>query len=262
MYALRGGLLAWKEAGYPTVAIEKDQILAMASKAEAVSVQALQLALAMTPAGESLVVSTPPHTHTHTLLPGLVEKYLAQEGLPTKKELAVHFVDIADSTATIVHLPPEKTLALVQRFMEVVTEIALEHCGDVIEYEGDGALLYFESAMEATHAALAIRNALTRKPRAGGEPLRVRQSLNFGEMVIGIIGSSLRRSVTLIGPSINLASRMLKQIPRDGIIATDGVVDQLHKEKQPALAERFKLWDPCLILRGNDEVCVKAYHIP
>ncbi len=260
MYALRGGLLAWKEAGYPTVAIEKEQTLAMASKAEAASTQALLTSSAIIPGGESVIL--PVLSHAHTLLPGLVEKYLAQENLPTKKELAVHFVDIADSTATIVHLPPEKALALVQHFMEAVTEIALEHCGDVIEYEGDGALLYFESAMEATHAALAIRNALTRKPRAGREPLRVRQSLNFGEMVIGIIGSSLRRSVTLIGPTINLASRMLKQIPPDGIIATDIVVDQLHKEKQPALAERFKLWDPCLILRGNDEVCVKAFNIP
>ncbi len=260
MYALRGGLLAWKEAGHPTEAIEKEQIVAMASKAEALSAEALLASPATAAAGESIVLPMLPHTHT--LLPGLVEKYLAQENLPTKKELAVHFVDIADSTATMVHLPPEKTLALVQRFMESVTEIALEHCGDVIEYEGDGALLYFESAMEATHAALAIRNTLTRKPRAGQEPLRLRQSLNFGEMVIGIIGSSLRRSVTLIGPSINLASRMLKQIPPDGIIATDIVVDQLHKEKQPALAERFKLWDPCLILRGNDEVCVKAFHIP
>ncbi len=232
----------------------------MVSKAESVSVEPLQRSPATTPAGDSVI--SPALPHAHTLLPGLAEKYIAQEGLPAKKELAVHFVDIADSTATMVHLPPEKTLALVQDFMEVVTETALEHCGDVIEYEGDGALLYFESAMEATHAALAIRNALTRKPRKGREPLRVRQSLNFGEVVIGIVGSSLRRSVTLIGPSINLASRMLKQIPRDGIIATDLVVDQLLKEKQPALAERFELWDPCLVLRGNDEVCVKAFHIP
>ncbi|MFQ5852496.1 MAG: hypothetical protein ACE5JU_18195 [Candidatus Binatia bacterium] len=41
------------------------------------------------------------------------------------------FVDIADSTATILHQPPEMALAVVQRVMGVVTEIDLAHCGDV-----------------------------------------------------------------------------------------------------------------------------------
>ncbi|MFQ5852495.1 MAG: adenylate/guanylate cyclase domain-containing protein [Candidatus Binatia bacterium] len=115
--------------------------------------------------------------------------------------------------------------------------------------------------MEATHAALAIRSALTREPPAGQEPLRVRLSLNLGSLVIGVIGSSLRHSVALIGPSINLASRLLKKIPPGGIIATEAVVEQLRQER-PALAQQFQLWDPCLVLRGVDDVCVKAFHIP
>ena len=73
----------------------------------------------------------------------MAHHYLAQQHLPVRKELTVLFVDIADSTATVLQQPPEVALALVQRFMELVTEVALAHCGDVKEYEGDGALLYF-----------------------------------------------------------------------------------------------------------------------
>ena len=199
--------------------------------------------------------------HAHTFLPGLAQSYLAQQSLPARKELAVLFVDIADSTATILHQPPEVALALVQRFMGVVTEIALENCGDVKDYEGDGALLYFESAAEAAQAALAIRHALSRKQPEGQEPLRARLSLNVGSVIIGVIGSALRRSVSLIGPSINIASRLLKHIPPGGIIATEAVVERLRQEA-PALAQQFQLWDECLVLKGIEEECVTAFHIP
>jgi len=191
----------------------------------------------------------------------LAHHYVSQQHLPTRKELTVLFVDIADSTATVLHQPPEVALALVQRFMGLVTEIALAHCGDVKDYEGDGALLYFESVPEATQATMAIRNALAHEQPEGQAPLRARLSLNVGSIIVGVIGSALRRSVALIGPSIHIASRLLKHIPPGGIIATEAVVERLRQEA-PALAQRFQVWDPCLVLKGVEEECVMAYHIP
>jgi class 3 adenylate cyclase len=174
-----------------------------------------------------------------------------------KRDLTLLFADIADSTATIVGKSPEEALAFVQRFMGVVTAAALDYCGDVKDYEGDGALLYFESVTEATQAALAIRDAMR---SADGAPLRARLSLDVGSIVIGIIGTPLRRSVALIGPSINRAARLLKQIPPDGIIATEAVVGQLRAET-PALAERFALFDERLELKGFEREVVKAYSL-
>ena len=171
------------------------------------------------------------------------------------------FVDIANSTATIVNQPPEVALDLVQRFMGVVTEITLEYCGDVKDYEGDGALLYFESVMEATQAALAIRQALAQMPANGHPPLQARFSLNVGNIIIGVIGVALRRSVALIGPSINVASRLLKHIPPSGIIATQVVVERLQQEA-PTLAHYFQLLDEQLELKGFEKEYVTAYHAP
>ena len=186
---------------------------------------------------------------------------MAEPRVPARKELAVLFVDIADSTATVLHQPPEVALALVQRFMGIVTEIALAHCGDVKDYEGDGALLYFESVPEATQAAVAIRHALAQAPPEGHAPLRARFSLNVGSIIVGVIGSALRRSVALIGPSIHIAARLLKHIPPGGIIATEAVVERLRQEA-PAFAQRFEVWDPCLILKGVEDECVSAFHLP
>jgi class 3 adenylate cyclase len=178
-----------------------------------------------------------------------------------RKELTVLFVDIADSTTTVVHQPPEVTLALVQSFMEMVTNIALAHCGDVKDYEGDGALLYFESVVEAAQAALAIRDALARMQTPQSDALQARLSLNAGSVVIGVIGTTLRRSVALIGPSINLAARLLKQVPPGGIIATETFVERLRQEA-PDLARRFALWNARLELKGFHNELVTAFHVP
>jgi class 3 adenylate cyclase len=198
--------------------------------------------------------------HAHTFLAGLAQHNVAQQ-VPTSTALAVLFVDIADSTATVLQQPPEVALALVQRFMGIVTEVALAHCGDGKDDEGDGAPLYFASVLEATQAAVAIRHALAQASPEGYTLLRARLSLNVGSIIMGVIGSALRRSVALIGPSIPIAARLLKHIPPAGIIAPEAVVERLRQEA-PALAQRFEVWDPCLVLKGVEDECVSAFHLP
>jgi class 3 adenylate cyclase len=249
--ALRGGLIAWEQAGYPTVPFRLEQTFTAdeeAKKTESSTVAALP-------------VTSPVTSHAHTFLSGLVEAYAAQQGAPVRKELTVLFVDIAESTVAVATQLPETTLAQVQHFMEVVTEIALAHCGDVKDYEGDGALLYFDSVVEAAQATLAIRQKLARTQEGQTAPVRARFSLNVGDVVIGVIGTALRRSVALIGPSINLAARLLKQIPPGGIIATDAVVEHLRRES-PELAARFVLWKTDLELKGFTAERVTAFHVP
>ena len=203
----------------------------------------------------------PALAQAYTFLPGLVEHYLARQELPTKRELAVLFVDLADSTKEIFRQPLERALAIVQHFMGVVTDVALAHCGDVKDYEGDGALLYFASIAQAARAALAIRAVLVQEQFTREPFLQARLSLNVGEVVIGVIGSPQRRSVALIGAAVSIAARLLKQIPPGGIIAPHAAVEKLQQEA-PDLAEHFQVWGKCLTLKGFEEECVTAYHLP
>jgi class 3 adenylate cyclase len=205
----------------------------------------------------------PPTTSTpaHTFLPGLVENYLGNQTLPTTRELAVVFVDIVDSTSTLLRHPPAHALAMVQRFSTLVTDIALAHCGDVKDYEGDGALLYFGSLRQAALAALAIRDALAAEQRVGEGAMQARVSLNVGEVTVGVIGSAHRRAVVLLGPSVHLAARLLKEVTPGGIIAPEAVVARLRQEA-PEVAQQFQLWGNCIVVRGFEEQCVTAYHIP
>lgn len=199
----------------------------------------------------------------YSFVPRLVTYHLARPGLPRKQELAVLFVDIADATRAVLRQPPEIALAVIQRFMGVVTDITLAHCGDVKDYEGDGALLYFRSLVDATRAAFAIRAALEAEAAKAPDPLppRARLSLNVGEVIIGEIGSSARRSIALIGPSVSLAARLLKHVSPGGIIAPEAAVRRLQEEA-PDLGRWFTVWGECLTLKGFEDECITAYHVP
>ena len=207
-------------------------------------------------AGETRVV-----TPVQSFVPGVVAHYLTHQDLPIMTELAVLFVDLADSTRMVVQQPPAQALLLIQRFTEMVTEIAIAHCGDVKDYEGDGALLYFASIAYATRAALAMQAAFAALQTSDGQVVQARFSLNVGEVTVGVIGSALRRSVALIGPTVNNAARLLKHVAPGGIIAPQTVVERLRQEA-PTLARDFGLQGTCLTVRDFEEQCVTAYSLP
>jgi class 3 adenylate cyclase len=200
-------------------------------------------------------------TPVQSFVPGVVAHFLTHQDLPVTTELAVLFVDLADSTRLMVQQPPAQALRLIQRFTETVTDIAVAHCGDVKDYEGDGALLYFASVAHATRAALAMRTALAAWPTRDGHVVQARFSLNVGEVTIGVIGSAARRSVALIGPTVNLAARLLKHVAPGGIIAPQTVVERLQQDV-PTLAHAFRLQGTCLTVRDFEAQCVTAYSLP
>lgn len=235
---LEGGLAGWRAAGFPVETLEGERPVAPGpGGAEA----------------GALVTST-------AFLPSLADRYLHDGGLPARRRLATLFVDITGSTRLLAHHPPETVLGVVQRFMRLVTEVALAYCGDVKDFEGDGALLYFESTAEAAQAALAIRAGLAHGCCGSVAPIVARMSLTAGDVVIGVVGSTLRQAITLVGPSVSVGARLLKQAPPGGIIATGEVVEALRGEGAD-LAARFRLVDPAFEVPGTDGLTVATYAI-
>lgn len=197
-------------------------------------------------------------TRAESFLPSLADRYLAGGGRPVRRRLATLFVDIAGSTRLLEHHPAETVLRIVQRFMHLVTDVALAYCGDVKDFEGDGALLYFESPSEAAQAALAIRAALNQQACEAAHPVAARMSLTVGHVVVGLVGSAMRQSIALIGTSVHVGARLLKQIPPGGIIATREFVESLRAEGS-ALAEEFRLLEEAFEVPGSDGISVATY---
>lgn len=158
-----------------------------------------------------------------------------------RRRLATLFVDIAGSTSLLIHHPPEVVLGIVQGFMTLVTEVASAHAGTVKDFEGDGALLYFASMKNAVRAALAIRGRLADDrcdiACGDGPGIAARMSVTVGDVVVGAVGSSMRRGIALIGPSVNIGARLLKHAPPGAIITSGEVFEELRRDAPLPLSD-------------------------
>lgn len=182
----------------------------------------------------------------------IAESALSGEKLPVRRDMAVLFVDMVDSTRLLFTHAPEDVLRLAQAFMEVVVDVAVQHCGDVHDFEGDGAMLYFAGPGEAVPAAFSLRAALAAKRHCEPELPHARFALDAGPLVVGYIGSRERRSLSFIGPSVNAAARILKLAPPGGIAATERIIR--HAEQtDPDLAALFHALPERQALKGFDE---------
>lgn len=166
------------------------------------------------------------------------QTFLEGRELPLKQEMVSLFVDMVGSTRLVFERSPEEVLELMQAFMGIVIDVAAYHCGDVHDFEGDGALLYFEGPGEAVPAAFRLRDDLVRHREELPELPLPRLSLDVGPVVIGIVGTRFRQTVSLVGESVHTAARILKLAPPGGIIATEAIVDHARLAN-PELASRF-----------------------
>ncbi|MFA5937778.1 MAG: rhodanese-like domain-containing protein [Sinimarinibacterium sp.] len=178
--------------------------------------------------------------------------FLAGEQLPVRRDMAVLFVDMVNSTQLLFTRRPEDVLRLVQAFMEVVVNVAVQHCGDVHDFEGDGAMLYFAGVGEAVPAAFNLRAALNGRRHELPELPQARFALDAGPLVVGHIGAAERRALSFIGPCVNAAARILKLAPPGGIVATGRVVDQAERT-DPDLAAQFVALPDRHLLKGWKE---------
>jgi adenylate cyclase len=143
-----------------------------------------------------------------------------------KREITVMFTDIAHFTSISEKLSPESLVALLNEYLEAMTDVIMSEGGTVDKYEGDAIMAYFgaplaqtDHAVRACATALKMREKLaellnkwkTDPPLPGGEKkpeIDFRCGLSMGEAIVGNVGSSSRLEYTAIGDIVNLGSRL------------------------------------------------------
>ncbi|MBI2463360.1 adenylate/guanylate cyclase domain-containing protein [Candidatus Peregrinibacteria bacterium] len=138
-----------------------------------------------------------------------------------KRELTVFFSDIAGFTSFSEKISPEKMVSQMYEYFSVMTSILMRNGGTLDKYEGDAIMAFFGApihyknhAERACRSALECRNALNllnEKWEQEARPkLDFRIGLNTGEVIVGNIGSKARFNYTVMGDTVNLASRLEK----------------------------------------------------
>jgi adenylate cyclase len=157
------------------------------------------------------------------LSPALVEELVKHpENLRLggeQKELTVLFSDIRDFTSISEKLTPEKLVSLLNVYLSAMTGIIIDNKGLVDKFIGDaimavyGAPIHFEEHPQlACTAAVKMISELNKQMpewlEQGFPEFRIGVGINTGEMIAGNMGSKDRFDYTVMGDSVNLASRL------------------------------------------------------
>jgi adenylate cyclase len=149
--------------------------------------------------------------------PQVVERLLAigTEELGEMRRVCVMFVDIRGFTQAARERTPAQIVARLDAVFAILVDIVDRHHGIVNKFLGDGLLAIFGAPIDdpaaAAHAIAAARAMLRAVAAANADsawPLRIGIGIHIGEAVVGTVGSPRRKEYTVIGDTVNLASRL------------------------------------------------------
>jgi adenylate cyclase len=136
-----------------------------------------------------------------------------------RKELTVMFADVSGFTSMSERFAPETIIALLNEYLGAMSDIIIANNGTLDKYEGDAIMAFWGAPLALDHAPLdACRAALAMQKKveeirmawkAEGKPeFSIRIGINTGDMIVGNMGSAARFDYTVIGDSVNIASRL------------------------------------------------------
>ena len=178
----------------------------------------------------------------------------------SRARCVVLFTDLVGFTPLSAELEPPELFALLNRYFEAISAAVIAEQGLLDKFIGDALMAEFGvprsrgdaiEALAAVRAALAMQASLGRLNQeliaAGRPPLRQGIGLHFGEVIAGNLGSSQRLEFTVIGASVNVASRLeglTRLFPQYPILISASVLALLpgQLKVEPLGAHPLKGW--------------------
>ena len=136
-----------------------------------------------------------------------------------ERVMSVLFSDLEGFTTLSEKMTPTELVRLLNQYLTEMTDIVLAEGGIIDKYEGDAIMAEFGAPLPLPdHADRAVRAGLKMHRRLrelrkiwkdqGLPELRCRIGINTGAMIVGNMGSNQVFDYTVIGDSVNLASRL------------------------------------------------------
>jgi class 3 adenylate cyclase len=154
-------------------------------------------------------------------VPRELVRHLSQPGAigavrSESREVTVLFTDLVGYTTSTAALGPEETVCFLNEHFARVTACIESEGGTVDKFIGDSVMAFWgaptpqpDHAERAVRAVRLIAEAIRDETAPGGPGrVRLRVGLASGNVVVGDIGSSSRTSYTVIGDTVNVASRL------------------------------------------------------
>src|SRR3954454_20628605 len=140
-----------------------------------------------------------------------------RRGSGTTVSAAILICDLRDFTRISDNWPRDDVIDLLNGYFDAMSEPVAKHGGEILKFIGDGLLAIFppsepqacanllRAVSEARQAMIALNE---KNSETGRAPLNYGIGVHVGDVMYGNIGSRSRLDFTVIGPAVNMASRL------------------------------------------------------
>jgi adenylate cyclase len=198
------------------------------------------------------------------LAPILTEQAFASLRQGRRIRVSVLFVDIRASTFFGETMDPAQLAVFITSFRRRVLRAAAHHGGVIDKFTGDGALILFgvpgAQADDARSALACGRTLLTlierwNTKRGFNPPVRIGIGIHTGDVFCGVVGDESRLEFTVVGETVNIASRIEQAtkgagcdllVSQETVTAAgeEGLWIEVEHEPLPGVTRRMVLMKP------------------
>lgn len=151
----------------------------------------------------------------------------------------VMFIDIRGFTAMSENTSSDAVLQMLNEYFEVIVEVVFRHEGTVDKFIGDEMMVIWgapvshdDDPVRAVRSALEIHAELAEfnKERlaAGKQEINIGIGINTGSLVAGYIGSTRTMSYSVIGDTVNTASRLCSAAKAGQIVISENTFEKIN----------------------------------
>jgi len=180
------------------------------------------------------------------------------------EEIFKNFADIRGFTPLAERLPAEEVVSLLNDVLTSMTNSIFRYEGTIDKFLGDGLMAVFGAPIVhkndtdlAIHAAVDVQKSINlmneERAKQNKDLIKVGIGVHTGEVVVGNIGTKERLDYTVIGDSVNLASRL------QGVAGGGEIIISEHAFQEASVPYKFS--EPMLIkVKGKAEP-IKIYQV-
>ncbi len=155
----------------------------------------------------------------------------------------VLFADIVGFTSISEQLSPEDVAEFLNEYFSYFTMCANLYFGTIDKFIGDCAMVVFgapkedpEHQFHAVECAVLMQKLIRKlniaRQQEGKPAVDLRVGINTGQMLAGVLGTTKRMEYTVVGDSVNLASRLCGEADPGQIVITQETYSSLFAEKK------------------------------
>ena len=149
---------------------------------------------------------------------------------PRRENITVFFSDVRGFTTYSENHDPLVVVKNLNAIFDIQVAVIEKYQGDIDKFVGDEIMATFSTPKEAFKAALDIQKELEKFNNGKDEKLQIGIGINFGEAIVGSIGSGDYLDWTAIGDTVNLGARLCGFSPAGKVVISEQAFSKIKTE--------------------------------